>query len=61
MTGQGGVLSDSAGAAGASGAWAWRAGSSPRWRPENITGVPDGEIAAILWQLLLDRDQGRTR
>jgi N-acetylmuramoyl-L-alanine amidase len=32
-----------------------------RWRPENITGVPDGEIAAILWQLLLDRDQGRTR
>jgi N-acetylmuramoyl-L-alanine amidase len=32
-----------------------------RWRPENITGVPDGEVAAILWQLLLDRDQGRTR
>ena len=32
-----------------------------RWRPEHITGVPDGEIAAILWQLLLDRDQGRTR
>jgi N-acetylmuramoyl-L-alanine amidase len=32
-----------------------------RWRPKNITGVPDGEIAAILWQLLLDRDQGRTR
>jgi N-acetylmuramoyl-L-alanine amidase len=32
-----------------------------RWRPENITGVPDGEIAAILWQLLLDRDEGRTR
>jgi N-acetylmuramoyl-L-alanine amidase len=32
-----------------------------RWRPETITGVPDGEIAAILWQLLLDRDQGRTR
>ena len=32
-----------------------------RWRPEYITGVPDGEIAAILWQLLLDRDQGRTR
>jgi len=32
-----------------------------RWRPERITGVPDGEIAAILWQLLLDRDQGRTR
>lgn len=32
-----------------------------RWRPERITGVPDGEMAAILWQLLLDRDQGRTR
>lgn len=32
-----------------------------RWRPERITGIPDGEIAAILWQLLLDRDQGRTR
>jgi N-acetylmuramoyl-L-alanine amidase len=32
-----------------------------RWRPEHITGVVDGELAAILWQLLLDRDQGRTR
>lgn len=32
-----------------------------RWRPEHITGEPDGEVAAILWQLLLDRDQGRTR
>ena len=32
-----------------------------RWRPERITGLPNGEIAAILWQLLLDRDQGRTR
>lgn len=32
-----------------------------RWRPERITGVPDGEVAAILWQLLLDRDEGRTR
>ena len=32
-----------------------------RWRPERITGVPDGEVAAILWQLLLDRDAGRTR
>jgi N-acetylmuramoyl-L-alanine amidase len=32
-----------------------------RWRPEYITGQPDGEIAAILWQLLLDRDEGRTR
>jgi len=32
-----------------------------RWRPELIAGVLDGELAAILWQLLLDRDQGRTR
>jgi len=32
-----------------------------RWRPKRITGVPDGEMAAILWQLLLDRDQGRAR
>jgi N-acetylmuramoyl-L-alanine amidase len=32
-----------------------------RWRPEHITGVPDGEVAAILWQLLLDRDRGHTR
>jgi len=32
-----------------------------RWRPEHITGISDGEVAAILWQLLLDRDQGRTR
>lgn len=32
-----------------------------RWRPERITGSPDGEVAAILWQLLLDRDEGRTR
>ncbi|KPF62901.1 N-acetylmuramoyl-L-alanine amidase [Porphyrobacter sp. AAP60] len=32
-----------------------------RWRPHRITGVPDGEIAAILWQLLIDRDEGRTR
>jgi N-acetylmuramoyl-L-alanine amidase len=32
-----------------------------RWRPERITGVPDGEVAAILWQLLLDRDRGMTR
>jgi N-acetylmuramoyl-L-alanine amidase len=32
-----------------------------RWRPERITGVPDGEVAAILWQLLLDRDEGRSR
>jgi N-acetylmuramoyl-L-alanine amidase len=32
-----------------------------RWRPERITGVPDGEVTAILWQLLLDRDEGRNR
>jgi N-acetylmuramoyl-L-alanine amidase len=32
-----------------------------RWRPHRITGLPDGEIAAILWQLLIDRDEGRTR
>jgi N-acetylmuramoyl-L-alanine amidase len=32
-----------------------------RWRPHRITGVPDGEVAAILWQLLIDRDAGRTR
>jgi N-acetylmuramoyl-L-alanine amidase len=32
-----------------------------RWRPERITGVPDGEVAAILWQLLLDRDRGMAR
>ena len=32
-----------------------------RWRPEKIDGEIDGEIRAILFQLLLDRDQGRTR
>jgi N-acetylmuramoyl-L-alanine amidase len=32
-----------------------------RWRPERIDGVVDGEVRAILFQLLLDRDQGRTR
>ena len=32
-----------------------------RWRPERIDGVIDGEIRAILFQLLLDRDSGRTR
>ena len=32
-----------------------------RWRPEKIDGVIDGQIRAILFQLLLDRDQGRTR
>lgn len=32
-----------------------------RWRPERIDGIIDGEVRAILFQLLLDRDQGRTR
>jgi len=32
-----------------------------RWRPEKIDGEIDGQIRAILFQLLLDRDQGRTR
>lgn len=32
-----------------------------RWRPERIDGVVDGEVRAILFQLLLDRDAGRTR
>ncbi len=32
-----------------------------RWRPERINGEIDGEVRAILFQLLLDRDQGRTR
>ncbi len=32
-----------------------------RWRPERIDGEVDGEIRAIVFQLLLDRDEGRTR
>ncbi|MEE4289032.1 MAG: N-acetylmuramoyl-L-alanine amidase [Erythrobacter sp.] len=32
-----------------------------RWRPERITGKPDAQLGAILWHLLLERDQGRTR
>ena len=32
-----------------------------RWRPERIDGVIDGEVRAILFQLLLDRDAGRAR
>ena len=32
-----------------------------RWRPERIDGVIDGELRAILFQLLLDRDSGKTR
>ena len=32
-----------------------------RWRPHRIDGVIDGEIRAILFQLLLDRDRGAAR
>jgi len=32
-----------------------------RWRPERIDGEIDGEARAILFRLLLDRDQGKTR
>ncbi len=32
-----------------------------RWRPHVIDGVIDGETSAILFALLLDRDQGRAR
>ena len=32
-----------------------------RWRPHCIDGVIDGETSAILFALLLDRDQGRAR
>jgi N-acetylmuramoyl-L-alanine amidase len=32
-----------------------------RWRPERIDGVVDGQVRAILFQLLLDRDRGLTR
>lgn len=32
-----------------------------RWRPRRIDGEIDGEIRAILFQLLLDRDRGLTR
>ncbi len=32
-----------------------------RWRPRKVDGVIDGEIRAILFQLLLDRDRGATR
>ena len=32
-----------------------------RWRPEIIEGLPDKQLGAILFQLLLDRDQGRAR
>jgi N-acetylmuramoyl-L-alanine amidase len=32
-----------------------------RWRPHRIDGEVDGEISAILFALLLDRDTGKTR
>lgn len=32
-----------------------------RWRPEKIDGNIDGQVRAILFQLLLDRDRGLTR
>lgn len=32
-----------------------------RWRPRRIDGEIDGEIRAMLFQLLLDRDQGKAR
>ena len=32
-----------------------------RWRPEKIDGVIDGQVRAILFQLLLDRDRGKAR
>ncbi|ABC62331.1 N-acetylmuramoyl-L-alanine amidase [Erythrobacter litoralis] len=32
-----------------------------RWRPEKIDGEIDGQICAILFQLLLDRDRGVSR
>jgi N-acetylmuramoyl-L-alanine amidase len=32
-----------------------------RWRPANLDGVIDGETSAILFALLLERDQGRVR
>ena len=32
-----------------------------RWRPEKINGEIDGQVRAILFQLLLDRDRGLAR
>ncbi len=32
-----------------------------RWRPERIDGEIDGEVRAMLFQLLLDRDSGKAR
>ncbi len=32
-----------------------------RWRPRKIDGIVDGEIGALLFELLLERDLGRAR
>jgi len=32
-----------------------------RWRPHKLDGVPDGEVSAVLFAVLLDRDGGKTR
>ena len=32
-----------------------------RWRPERIDGEADGQVRAILFQLLLNRDRGVSR
>ena len=32
-----------------------------RWRPRIVNGEVDGEIGAMLFALLLDRDRGLTR
>lgn len=32
-----------------------------RWRPKKIDGIIDGEVRAILFQLLVDRDRGSAR
>ena len=32
-----------------------------RWRPERIEGLPDAQLGAILWHLLLERDRGAAR
>lgn len=32
-----------------------------RWRPGRIEGRPDGQLGAILWHLLLERDRGAAR
>ncbi len=32
-----------------------------RWRPNRIDGDLDGQCGAILFELLLERDMGRTR